>query len=168
MLSFAINLNNKGHVVGVSDVTLATGETAHAFLWTKSNGMLDLQTLPGDKISSAVGINDSDQITGLSISADGMLRAFVWQNGTMRDLNDLVRPTFLHLLLGGGINASGEIAGIAMDTRNGEVHGFTATPQGNDDSRDNAERLFSREDVRRVLARLGPLSRHGIRFVPER
>ena len=43
--SLAININNKGHVVGSSDVTDVTGETAHAFLWTKSADMIDLGTL---------------------------------------------------------------------------------------------------------------------------
>ena len=156
-------------MVGSSDVTDVTGETAHAFLWTKSAGMVDLGTLSGDDISSAVGINDNDQITGVSLSADGVPRAFVWQNGKMRDLNDLVRPTFLHLLLGTGTNANGEIAGVAVDTRNGDVHGFTATPLGKDDSEDSGGRcLFSRDDVRRLLQQLKPLSGHGIRFVPER
>jgi probable HAF family extracellular repeat protein len=165
--NLAININNKGRVVGSSGITGET--TAHAFLWTKSGGMLDLKTLPGDEISSAVGINDSDEITGVSVSADGVLRAFIWQKGKISDLNDLIRPTFLHLLLGSSINAAGEIAGVAVDTRNGELHGFTATPQSNDDSEArSAPRLFNREDVRHLLERLKPLGRHGIRFVPER
>jgi len=130
--------------------------------------MVDLGTLSGDAISAAAGINDSDQITGVSVSGDGP-RAFVWQSGTTSDLNDLVRPAFLHLLLGTGINANGEIIGLAVDTRNGDVHGFKATPLSKDDPEDTSgPALFSREDVRRVLQQLKPLSRHGIRFVPER
>jgi hypothetical protein len=83
----------------------------------------------------------------------------------MSDLNDLVRPTPLHLLFAAAINASGQIAGIAVDTRNGEVHGFLATPRDGS-GQDDGPRLFSMEDVRRVLEHLRPLSRHGIRFVP--
>lgn len=162
--NLAININNKGHAVGTS--ALAGDETGHAFLWTKERGMQDLGTLAGDFASGAIAINDSEQISGISIGPDGP-RAFVWQNGSMSDLNALVRPTPLHLLLGAGINASGQIAGIAVDTRNGEVHGYVATPQGRGDSeQEDGPRLFSMEDVRRVLERLRPLSHHGIRFVP--
>ena len=113
-----------------------------------------------------MAISDGEQITGISIGPNGP-RAFVWQNGSMSDLNDLVRPTPLHLLLGTAINASGHIAGIAVDTRNGEVHGYVATPLGRGDSEQGDDvRLFSAEDVRRVLERLRPLSQHGIRFAP--
>src|SRR5205085_9998642 len=163
----AININNKGHVVGSS--AIAGDVTAHAFLWTSAAGMRDLQTLPGDEISSAVAINDSDQITGISVAADAVARAFVWQNGVMTDLNDLVRPTSLHLLLGTAINADGQIAGIAVDPANGAVHGFLATPRGDEGARDSeVAPQFSREDVSRIIQRIKPLSRHGIRFTKDR
>jgi hypothetical protein len=85
----------------------------------------------------------------------------------MRDLNALVGPTSLHLLFGNGINNSGEIAGMAVDIGSGEVHGYVATPQGwGDSEQEDGVRLFSVEDVRRVLEQLRPLSRHGIRFTP--
>jgi probable HAF family extracellular repeat protein len=162
--NLAININNRGHAVGTS--ALVGDETGHAFLWTRETGMQDLGTLDGDFASGAVAINDGEQITGISIGPNGP-RAFVWQNGSMSDLNDLVRPTSLHLLLGTAINAGGQIAGLAVDTRNGAVHGYVATPLGRGDSeQDNARRLFTVEDVRRVLEQLRPLSRHGIRFAP--
>lgn len=161
--NLTININNKGHAVGTS--ALAGDETGHAFLWTREKGMQDLGTLAGDFSSGAVAINDSEQITGISIGPDGP-RAYLWQNGSMSDLNDLVRQTRLHLLLGAGINASGEIAGLAVDTNSGEVHGYVATPQGRGDSEQDGPRLFSIDDVRRVLERLRPMSYHGIRFVP--
>ena len=162
--NLTLNINNNGHAVGTS--ALSGDETSHAFLWTKEKGMQDIGTLKGDFQSGAIAINDSEQITGVSIGADGP-RAYVWQNGSMRDLNALVGPTSLHLLFGNGINNSGEIAGMAVDTRNGDVHGYVATPQGGDDSQqENAARLFTMADVRRVLEQLRPLSRHGIRFAP--
>jgi hypothetical protein len=58
------------------------------------------------------------------------IRAFVWQNGVMSDLNSLVpadSPLFLLLPL--SINSSGEIVGNAVDQRTGEIHGFLATPR---------------------------------------
>jgi len=162
--NLAININNKGHAVGTS--ALAGDETGHAFLWTGETGMQDLGTLPGDFGSGAVAISDSEQITGISIGPNGP-SAFVWQNGSMSNLNDLVRPTHLHLLLGAAINASGQIAGLAVDTRNGSVHGYVATPLAAGVSeQENEVRLFTVEDVRRALEQLRPLSRHGIRFAP--
>ena len=76
--NLAININNKGHAVGTS--ALAGDETGHAFLWTREKGMQDLGTLPGDFASGAIAINDSEQISGISIGPNGP-RAFVWQNG---------------------------------------------------------------------------------------
>jgi len=162
--NLAININNSGHVVGTS--ALAGDETGHAFLWTREKGMFDLGTLPGDFASGAIAISDGEQVCGISIGPNGP-RAFVWQNGSMSDLNALIRPTPLHLLFASAMNASGEIAGIGVDTRNGEVHGFLATPLPRDGSgQEDAARLFRMEDVRRVLEQLRPLSRHGIRFAP--
>jgi probable HAF family extracellular repeat protein len=164
--NLAININNKGHVVGTSALT---GDvTGHAFLWTSTGGIRDLQTLPGDEISGAVAINDSDQITGISISADGVPRAFVWQNGVMTDLNDLARPASLHLLSGTAINADGQIAGFAVDPANGDMHGFLATPRGAGGPSFEPGPQFTREDVWRIIQRIKPLSRHGIRFTKDR
>jgi probable HAF family extracellular repeat protein len=52
--------------------------------------MQDLGTLPGDKSSVGVGIDDNGPVSGLSIDATGNIRAFLWQNGAMNDLNSLI------------------------------------------------------------------------------
>src|SRR5215470_11099745 len=69
-------LNNLGQVVGCSDMQTpqgypCTGTVAgqHAFLWSKSTGMVDLGTLPGGTISGAVGINDAGSVVGYSNAA---------------------------------------------------------------------------------------------------
>ena len=162
--NLTLNINNKGHAVGTS--ALPGDETSHAFLWTKEKGMQDIGTLPGDFQSGAIAINDSDQMTGVSIGPDGP-RAVIWRNGSIADLNTLVSPTPLHLLFGNGINDSGEIAGVAIDTGSGEMHAYVARLRGNEEAEqhDNA-RLFSADDVRRVLRKLGPLSHYGVRFAP--
>src|SRR5579862_7208566 len=87
-------INNHGMVVGFSDLP---GDTSgvpnfHAFLWTKSSGMQDLGTLPGDTYSEALGVNESGVVVGESFSPSSA-RAFVWQNGTMTDLNTLIPPS---------------------------------------------------------------------------
>lgn len=126
--NIAIRINNNGQVVGGS---IVPGGTEHAFLWTKKSGMRDLGTLPGDDSSAAAGINDNGDIVGASLDSSGAsLRAVLWQNGVMSDLNDLVPSnTRLYLLFAFSINARGEIAGIGV-TDGGDVHGFLATPAG--------------------------------------
>lgn len=110
-------INNRGEVVGFSDlpgdyVDGVLTPNFHAFLWsTQLNRMIDLGVLPGDSISEALDINDTGQIVGISLPS---LRAFLYENGRMWNLNDLIPSTSgLFLLEGGGINNRGEITGQA-------------------------------------------------------
>ena len=124
----AISINNQGQVVGNSDVTGDKG--SHAFLWTKDKGMQDLGTLPGDAISTGIGINDSGVMVGVSADANFNPRGVIWQNGVMTDLNTLVsKSSPLFILTACSVNASGEIIGIAVDKATGEAHGYLATPK---------------------------------------
>ena len=122
----ACAINNQGQVVGHSDLTGDT--TFHAYLWTKETGMRDLDTLLGDFASLALGINDRGEVVGASLDANFSLRAFLWENGVMTDLNALIPSNSgLYLQLAESINARGEIIGFGQ-TSTGEVHGFLATP----------------------------------------
>ena len=53
-------INEWGDVVGFSNVSAGDGGAfnAHAFLWTKRDGIRDLGTLPGKALSPALGINN--------------------------------------------------------------------------------------------------------------
>jgi probable HAF family extracellular repeat protein len=124
----ACAINNQGHVVGHSDLTGDT--TFHAYLWTRETGMRDLGTLPGDFASLAIGISDRGEVVGGSLDVNFNIRASLWQNGAMTDLNTLIPANSgLYLLLAESINSSGEIVGFGV-TNTGEVHGFLATPRG--------------------------------------
>ncbi len=123
--NLAWDINNRGHIVGFSDLK---GDMAtHAFFW-KSGKMTDLGTLPGDVFSFAFGINESDQIVGESCDASFNCRAFIWQNGVMSDLNSLVSGSTLPLTLAESINKNGEITGNAYDATTGGIPAFVATP----------------------------------------
>lgn len=126
MNNYAARINNRGQVVGGSD--LPGDATSHAFLW--QHGVItDLGTLPGDFYSIANAINDAGQIVGQSCNSDfSVCRAFLWQNGTMADLNSLTVPgSSLYLLTAEDINSRGQISGQAFDQDNGEIIGFLAT-----------------------------------------
>jgi probable HAF family extracellular repeat protein len=118
--SNATDINAAGIVIGLANN--AAGEY-HAFLY--DGVMHDLGTLPGFSVSSGLGINASGQVVGgLTGSA---FHAFLYDNGSMFDLNTLV------VNLGGwtlwsaeDINDSGAIVGSGVV--DGTTHAFLLTP----------------------------------------
>jgi probable HAF family extracellular repeat protein len=129
-------INNQGQVVGFANQSgdLINGQLAlnfHAFLWTQERGMRDLGTLPGDAISEALGINESGQVVGVSYGAGfSHPRAFLWQDGVMMDLNNLIPAgSSLTLEVAGDINDRGEITGTAFDSTTQTSPAFLAIPR---------------------------------------
>ena len=122
----ACAINNYGQVVGHSNLA---GDTAfHAYLWNKERGMKDIGTLSGDFASLALGINDAGVVVGASLDPNFNSRAFLWENGEMTDLNNVIPANSeLYLQQAKSINASGEITGVGANGA-GELHGFLATP----------------------------------------
>ena len=108
-------LNSRGDIVGFSDLQGDDGganPNFQAFLWTRPGPMQNLKTLTGDVLSEALGINEQRQIVGTSIDADGNEHAFIWQNGTMTNLNSLIQGSSpLYLQAAQEINDSGVIVG---------------------------------------------------------
>jgi len=153
----ALNINNKGQVVGNSD--LPGDQAFHGFLWSQQTGMKDLGTLSGDPNSAALNLNDEGVVVGVSVDKDFNPRPFVWQNGTMTDLNTLIPANSpLALLLACGINSRGEITGLAVDKATGEAHGYLLTPGGSVGSvpallPDASSARTLTDDVRRLLGR---------------
>jgi probable HAF family extracellular repeat protein len=106
--SFASGINDRGEVVGNSQITGDANH--HAFIY-QNGTMQDLATLGGGN-SVATGINDSGQIvgsaeTGVVTSGVKLQHAFLYFNGSMQDLSTL----------GGGnsygvaINDTGQVVG---------------------------------------------------------
>jgi probable HAF family extracellular repeat protein len=123
-------ISQRGDVVGFAAVPGGDADNPilHAFLWTRRDGIQDLGTLPGDVTSEAHGINERGQVVGVSCDADGNCRAFLWEDGVMKDLNTLVAPGYAGILTTAqDINARGEITGRAFDPVTGKRPAFLAT-----------------------------------------
>jgi probable HAF family extracellular repeat protein len=123
-----MDINQVGDVTGFSDLP---GDAQHlnfnAFLWTKAHGIQNLLTLPGDRISEGLGINDRDQVVGVSIPSG---HGFIWQKGVMTDLNTLISKNANFVLLAAqDINDDGVITGIAQDKTTGATYAFVAEPE---------------------------------------
>jgi len=123
------NINQRGDVVGFAGAPNdPDGNFLQAFIWTAKDGIQPLGFLPGDVHSEAYGINEKRQVVGLSCDADGNCRAFIWENGVMRDLNDFKPASYTALLeQAKDINEAGEISGRSLDAA-GVRRAFLAIP----------------------------------------
>jgi uncharacterized membrane protein len=146
-------LSETGAVVGKSDVTdicttCAPGnqkQLHHPFIW-KRGVMTDLGVLPGDNAGSAFSINRHEQIVGRSLTClkvtagdgcDGVYRAFLWERGSLVDLQSLVVPgTGLTVDGAEEINDRGEIIGSGL-LPNGDRHAVLLIPVDRDGGDDH-------------------------------
>ena len=123
-------INRKGDVVGFAGVAPGPFPVFHAFFWSHAGGPpVDLGALIGPAGNSeALGINDRDQVVGLSCDASfGNCHGFIWQNGVMTDLNKLV-PGYNGVIEDAqDINDLGQITGQAQ-AANGNQVAFWAIP----------------------------------------
>lgn len=117
-------INERGDVVGFLGVPGDTaGNFTPPFLWTRQNGLKTLPLLSGDIAGAATSINEQRQVVGYSNDASGNLHGWIWQNGKLTNINELIEPNPeltgpIGLLF--DINDRGEITGST---------GFTATAQ---------------------------------------
>jgi probable HAF family extracellular repeat protein len=103
-------INASGQVVG--------GYNAGAFLY--SNGALQFLGQ-----GAAYGINDSGEIVG---GGNGLAYAFLYADGSMQDLNDLINPSLgWTLQQANAINDSGQIVGYGINP-SGQQDAFLLTP----------------------------------------
>jgi probable HAF family extracellular repeat protein len=112
----ARGVNSHGQACGIAyEPGGPTGIIRYGFLW--SNGILqDIGNLPGYTQCRALDINDLGQIIGRSELNSGSGEPFIWHNGAMHALNNLIPPE-LGLTIGSvlSINNLGQIVGIAYD-----------------------------------------------------
>jgi len=127
-------INQGGDVVGFANASAADGGNFNprAFLWIEGQPVQNLGTLPGDVTSQALGINEWRQVVGQSCDVDDNCRAFLWQNGVMTDLNDLVAVGYDDVLTtANDIDDFGRITGQGFDDDAGQFVAFLATPAHN-------------------------------------
>ena len=128
-------VNQSGQVAGFA--TLDGELFYHATLWRRVGEITDLGTVDQDPCSFASSINSKAQIVGASLPGctfDNNTRAFLWEDGSIFDLNTLIPPrASLHLQWAQDINDRGEIAGSGLDA-DGNVHAFLLIPCAADEA----------------------------------
>ncbi|MEH2088630.1 DUF3466 family protein [Nostoc sp.] len=133
--SQANDVNDSGQVVGSSGLTGIND--SRAFLYSSSTGFQNLGRLsPTDLFSIGLGINNLGQVVGFSGTNNNFyaavgngLRAFLYSDKTLYDLNNLIAPSSeggFTLTAASAINNNGQIVG--RGAINGELHAFLLTP----------------------------------------
>ncbi len=122
-------INDNSQVVGAS--TTNNSDEGHACLWDSTTETQDLGvlgTFDGETFSEAYDINNKGQVVGISTSSKGKYRPFLWENGLMSDLNNLIDPDSGWVLYeANAINDLGQIVGSGAF--NGQGRAFLLTPQ---------------------------------------
>jgi probable HAF family extracellular repeat protein len=111
-------INDLGVIAGSEGIP-GEGHT-DAVIW--QNGKItDLGLLPGEGgiYTAAAGINKSDEVTGSGDNRESMMRAWVWRNGTMTDIETLGGPQAAAY----AVNNAGQIVGFAQTSTDAD-HGF--------------------------------------------
>lgn len=123
--AYATAINTSGQVVG--QLSNDTGPI-DGFFWTAGSGMTDLGALPGFAYIQPYAINAGGVVVGqASNDSPRSGRAFIWQNGTITDLNTLIPGGSGWVLsIAIGINDNGQITGTGIV--GGQMHAFLLTP----------------------------------------
>jgi probable HAF family extracellular repeat protein len=126
----AYGVNENGEAAGYA--YRSDNTTFHAVLWKGIGQMTDLGVIGDDQCSYAATLNGSGQVVGSSVSSctaeDPTFRAFLWEDGMMFDLNNLIplgSPLYLQVVQ--SINDRGEVAGQGVDS-SGNNHAFLLIP----------------------------------------
>jgi len=126
----ATTLNDSGTIVGAN--TDAADANFIAAAWNHSGSGKLLGTVGTDTGSIALGINNHGVVVGgsgsITLSGSAYAHAFVWQKGTMSDLNTMIPSgSPLTLNVAYTINQAGVIAGLGT-TSTGDTHAFILVP----------------------------------------
>ena len=110
--SIAIGINDRGSIVGWSQVSLDPGPfgfpNLHAAIW-KNGKITDMGSF-GGPISLALSVNNQDVAVGQSMLPAFFPHAFAWQGGSLTDLGTLPGDFASGA---NGINSAGQIVGFS-------------------------------------------------------
>ena len=122
-----VAINNLGQITGGSDLP---GDLAPAcFSVAKRSDDRIWVRFQAISISFGSSINNLGQIVGYSCDVNFNCRAFLWENGSMVDLNTLIpADSTLVLNYAATIDDLGIIAGYAFDPNTGTVPAFVLYP----------------------------------------
>lgn len=123
--SQALCINDNGQVGGWA-YTGGNPDTS-AFLYS-GGSMQDIGKLTGGNGSQTLCINDSGKVGGYEADYRGFT-AFLYSGGTMQIVDDLIAPGVVgmkNFSEACGINSSGQIAGLSIDT-SGRGHAFLSS-----------------------------------------
>lgn len=167
-------INGRGDVAGFSNRNPGVGSAIDwgaFFVKRGASVATDLGVLEGHGISQGLGLNERRQVVGQSCTAGFVdCKAFLWEKGALKDLNDLVAPGYDDVLIAANdINDHGWITGAALSAATGQQVTFIAIPVhlhglGSSDAAASAARaggyktpaVVLPEEVRRqIKARLG-------------
>jgi probable HAF family extracellular repeat protein len=151
-------INEGGEIVGGAELALPCADREfqmHGFLW-KTGVMMDLGMTAGNPNSQADFINSKTQIVGGSFSCEfGSPTAFLWEDGSMVDLNTLISynsPPFLYWA--SFIDDHGEIGAFAT-LPDGDSHAVWLIPC--DENHPGAEGCdYSLADTAAAVSRPSP------------
>lgn len=114
-------INERGDVVGFMGVPGdAAGNFTPPFLWTRTDGLEFLPLLQGDIAGVASSINERRQVVGYSNDPNFNFHPWIWQDGVVTNLNDLIEP---------GSGLTGPIQLLFDINDRGEITGSTTTGQ---------------------------------------
>ncbi len=121
-------INDSGQIAGYGSV----GGFIHAYLRSENGVTIDLGTLGGpESESGALSINNKGWIVGFTReSVSAQERAFVYFDGSMKNLNNLIDPNSGITLIGAnGINDDGQIVAYGISSADGPyTRSFLLTP----------------------------------------
>jgi probable HAF family extracellular repeat protein len=127
---YSVAVNNQGDLIGA-----ATNSSGGYIGFVSHNGgpLVSLGTLPGSWGSQPESINDKGQIVGAAQGLSGG-GAFLFQSGTLLDLNKLLSPSAsnIHLVDAYAINNAGDIIaeGYLKSPFYSQLQLFFLTPDG--------------------------------------